>query len=197
MSFYRRQDRHLPVRPNLDQLKHQARDLLRAVRRGDREAVDEFKKFHPEASRFALNADETSALPAIRLADAQLVLARSYGAASWARLVQACNLIAAIWQDDVDTVHKIVTENPKLLHENAGIRNSNWGPPMSYAANLGRDRIIEMLHSLGAKDHVPALIRAELQSQIVTARLIHKLMGSPVLSDGRMFLRDPAYTLSA
>ena len=52
MSFYRRQDRHLPVRPNLDQLKHQAKDLLRAIDRGDPEAVDEFKKFHPEASRF-------------------------------------------------------------------------------------------------------------------------------------------------
>ena len=52
MSFYSRQDRHLPVRPNLDQLKHQAKDLLRAIDRGDPEAVDEFKKFHPEASRF-------------------------------------------------------------------------------------------------------------------------------------------------
>ena len=28
-------DRHFPVRPNLDQLKHQAKDLLRAVRQGD------------------------------------------------------------------------------------------------------------------------------------------------------------------
>jgi len=25
-------DRHFPVRPNLDQLKHQAKDLLRAIR---------------------------------------------------------------------------------------------------------------------------------------------------------------------
>jgi hypothetical protein len=68
---------------------------------------------------------------------------------------------------------------------------------MSYAANPGRDRIIEMLHAMGATDHIPALIRAELQGQIPTARLLHKLMGSPVLADGRMFLRDPAYTLSA
>ena len=29
-------DRHFPVRPNLDQLKHQAKDLLRAIRQGDR-----------------------------------------------------------------------------------------------------------------------------------------------------------------
>ena len=32
-------DRHFPVRPNLDQLKHQAKDLLRAVREGDADAV--------------------------------------------------------------------------------------------------------------------------------------------------------------
>ena len=28
-------DRHFPVRPNLEQLKHQAKDLLRAIRDGD------------------------------------------------------------------------------------------------------------------------------------------------------------------
>jgi hypothetical protein len=28
-------DRFVPVRPDLDQLKHQARDLLRAIKRGD------------------------------------------------------------------------------------------------------------------------------------------------------------------
>ena len=40
-------------------------------------------------------------------------------------------------------------KHPNLLHENAGIRNSNWGPPLSYAANLGRDRIIMIAHELG------------------------------------------------
>ena len=33
-----------------------------------------------------------------------------------------------------------------------GIGNNNWGPPMSYAANLGRDRIIRLLYDLGARD---------------------------------------------
>ena len=32
-------DRHFPVRPNLDQLKHQAKDLLHAVRQGDPDAI--------------------------------------------------------------------------------------------------------------------------------------------------------------
>ena len=34
-------DRRLPVRPDLKQLKHQAKDLLRAVRRGDPAALAE------------------------------------------------------------------------------------------------------------------------------------------------------------
>ena len=95
MSFYSRQDRHLPVRPNLDQLKHQAKDLLRAVRRGDKEAIEEFRRCHPEPSRFALNADKMpahltqDACAPIKLADAQLALALSYQAPSWPRLVQA------------------------------------------------------------------------------------------------------------
>lgn len=33
MSIYSPGDRHLPVRPDLDQLKHQAKDLLRGIRR--------------------------------------------------------------------------------------------------------------------------------------------------------------------
>lgn len=200
MSFYRRQDRHLPVRPNLDQLKHQAKDLLRAVQRGDPEALDEFMKFHPETERFTPNADKMSAhrtqdaRAPIKLADAQLVLARSYGAASWPRLVQACNLIDAIWSDDVDTVRRIVTENPKLLHENAGIRNNNWGPPLSYAANLGRDEIIRLLYKFGAMDLEHAMGRAMLQSKVETAAMIHQLLGSPLPPAGS--LGGPAYTLS-
>jgi hypothetical protein len=85
-------------------------------------------------------------------------------------------------------------KNPKLLHENAGIRNSNWGPPLSYAANLGRDRIIKMLHELGATDLMWAIDRATLQSKIGTARMLHEMMGSPLPPDDA--LGGPAYTLS-
>jgi len=202
--------RLLPVRPNLDQLKRQAKDLLRAIRRGDPEAIEEFKKYHPKASRLALNADETSALATnadkmfgnrtqdartpIKLADAQLVLARSYGAPSWPRLVQACKLIDAIWRDDVEAVREIVVQNPQLLHENAGIRNNNWGPPLSYAANLGRDEIIKLLHKFGALDLKHAMGRAMLQSKITTAAMLYKLLGSPTPPEGA--LSGPAYTLS-
>ena len=178
--------RHLPVRPDLDQLKHQAKDLLRNIRRGDVEAIEEFNKFHPRAGADPAN---------VKLSEAQFALARSYGGPSWPRLVQCCNLIDAIWRDDLEAVRELVTKHPNLLHEDARIRRSNWGPPMSYAANLGRDRIIKMLYDLGARDLETAIDRAALQSQIGTARLLHELMGSPPLPEGA--LSGPAYTLSA
>jgi ankyrin repeat protein len=178
-------DRRLPVRPDLDQLRNQAKDLLRAIRTGDASALDDLKKFHPK------KIDPARA----KLADAQSVLARSYEAPSWQRLVLCCQLIDAIWRDDVEAVRKLVVKNPQLLRENAGIRNNNWGPPMTYAANLGRDRIIEALLKLGATDLESAIGRATLQSQIGTARMLHAKLGSP--RPPADCLGGAAYTLSA
>ncbi|MFN2399429.1 MAG: hypothetical protein ABR543_12445 [Gemmatimonadaceae bacterium] len=178
-------DRHLPVRPDLQQLKHQAKDLLRAIRKGDPSAIAELERYHPD------KVDPADA----KLANAQLVLARSYQSPSWPRLVQGCELIDAIWRNDVPAVLSLIVKNPQLLHEDATIRKSNWGPPMTYAANLGRDRIIDALLELGAKDLQSAVGRATLQGQIGTARKLHTLMGAPCPPAGA--LAGPAYTLSA
>jgi len=160
--------RRLPVRPNLDQLKHQAKDLLR-----------EMQVTHPDA----------------KLADAQLALARDYEASSWTRLSHAVQLAEAIWQDDLEAVRALVTGNPQLIHEHVLIRtNSNWGPPMTYAANLGRNRIIELLRSLGATDLETAMDRAALQGQVETGLMLHGMLGRPVPPDES--LGGPAYTLS-
>lgn len=161
--------RTLPVRPDLDQLKHQAKDLLKAYRDGDRDASAHFAEFHPD----------TPSARRAKLSDAQLVLARIYGASSWTRIVQCCQLIDAIWDDDLDTVKRLVTANPNLLIEDARIVNSNWGPPMSYAANLGRDRIIRLLYELGARDLHQAMGRAVLQSRIETATMCMSCSASP------------------
>jgi hypothetical protein len=178
--------RRLPVRPDLNQLKHQAKDLLRAIHAGDPAAIAELREHHPDP------IDP----PKARLADAQLVLARSYEASSWTRLAQAAQLVEAIWGDDADAVRDLVTRNPKLLHEAVLIRaGSNWGAPMTYAANLGRDRIIQMLHGLGATDLMPAMGRAALQGKIGTARMLHALLGKPPIPDDG--LGGPAYTLNA
>ena len=178
--------RRLPVRPDLDQLKHQAKDLLRAVRTRDPVAIAELTEHHPH------RIEPQDA----KLADAQLVLARAYQASSWTRLVQAVQLAAAIWDDDLAAVRELVTRNPALLHEQVLIRaDSNWGPPMTYAANLGRDRIIRMLHELGATDLESAAGRAALQGQVDTAKMLHDMAGRPALRDDA--LGGPAYTLNA
>ena len=163
-------DRHLPVRPNLDQLKHQAKDLLRAIRNGDAAAAAELQKHHPERTE----PENT------KLADAQLVLARSYGNVSWPRLVLACRMTDAIWRDDVNAVRDLVLQHPQLLRQMArGTERCNWGPPMSYAANLGRDGIIAMLSELGAADLESAFDRACLQGQLDTARQLYALGARP------------------
>ncbi len=178
--------RRLPVRPNLDQLKHQAKDLLRAIRRRDPAAVEEFHTYHPEA----VSPDQA------KLADAQFAIARCYQLSSWPRLVHACKLIDAIWRNDLVAVRQLVVKNPHLLHEMArGTEKCNWGPPLSYAANLGRDEIIKMLFELGATDLESALDRAVLQSNIGTARMLHQMLGSPAQT--KEALVGAAYTLSS
>jgi ankyrin repeat protein len=176
--------RHLPVRPDLEQLKRQAKELLAAIRAREPEALADLAAHHPES----IDPD------AAKLADAQLVLARSYQSPSWNRLKQACNLTDAIWRDDLEAVRALVLQNPKLIHESALVRESNWGPPLSYAANLGRNRIIRMLYDHGARDLEHALDRAALQSQVDTAELLYELMGRPGVPEGA--LAGAAYTLS-
>jgi len=163
-------DRHFPVRPNLDQLKHQAKDLLRAVKQNEPAAVAELQKHHPTQSTKPID-------PAVaKLADVQAALARSYGLPSWPRLVTACRMTDAIWRGDVEAVRKLVMKDPRLLHESArGVADSNWGPPMSYAANVGQDGIIAMLREMGAQDLQHAFDRACLQGRVETARRLHAI----------------------
>lgn len=170
-TFY---DRHFPVRPNLDQLRHQAKDLLRAIRKGDVGAVAELQKHPPKQDGTPI--DPASA----KLADAQFVLARSYGLPSWPRLVTACRMTDAIWRGDAEAVRELVLRDPRLLHEAArGVPDSNWGPPMSYAANVGRDAIIQMLREMGATDVQHAFERACLQGKIETARRLRAMGAQP------------------
>ena len=93
-------ERHLPVRPNIEQLKHQAKDLLRDVRRGDAAALAEFRCFF----------DKEVEPAAVKLAQAQHALARSYNVPSWPRLVLACKIIDAIWRDDGEAVRALVAD---------------------------------------------------------------------------------------
>ena len=179
--------RRLPVRPDFDQLHRLAKELLRAIHDGDASAVAELREHHSESI-------EPSAA---KLADAQFVLARSYGASSWTRLVHAVRLAEAIWRDDLGEVRELITQNKALIREHVLIRtDSNWGPPMTYAANLGRDNIIRLLHQHGARDLESALGRAALQGKPDTVRMLWNLAGRPAPETHGWGLASPAYTLS-
>ena len=175
--------RHLPVRPRLHHLQQEARALLAAIHRDDAGAIAELRTHRGseiEPARATLQ-------------DAEHVLARGYGAEGWPRLVLACRLIDAIWRDDVEEVRTLVSQSPHVLREDARGVSGNWGPPMSYAANLGRNGIVEVLRNLGAEDVQFAFERASLQGQIATATLLHSMGARPV----RGSVMGPCETQSA
>ena len=74
--------RSLPATPSLEQQKKQARKLLDAARSGSATALARFR-IHPRLVAFS--DDELRTRP-FSLHEAQLVLAREYGFATWARL---------------------------------------------------------------------------------------------------------------
>ena len=69
----------LPSRPNLEHLKGQARTFQRQVQTGEKAALDIVGAFHPRPGL-------VQAPDRFPLADAQLVVARQYGFASWTAL---------------------------------------------------------------------------------------------------------------
>ena len=83
MSVPPRPARSLPPVPNLEQQKKQARELLEAARAQDPAALARFRAHHP---RVAESPDSAAPAPWLSLHDAQLVLAREYGFASWPKL---------------------------------------------------------------------------------------------------------------
>lgn len=65
----------LPVRPSLEQLRKQAKELLQQLRSGVASAVNRLQKYKPGSSKPIL-------------ADSQYIIAREYGFESWPKLVQ-------------------------------------------------------------------------------------------------------------
>src|SRR3989442_802999 len=70
--------RELPARPNLEQYQKQAKDLVKGWKSHDPEVLLRVKQHHPRL-RFSDSEHAKFAL-----ADAQLVIAREHGFASWA-----------------------------------------------------------------------------------------------------------------
>jgi ankyrin repeat protein len=108
--FYSAPTRVLPSNPNLDQLRKQAKDLLKAFAAGDSAAASEVALFERSPNR-----------DAFALVDAQRVLARAYGFSSWNKLkqhVDGINVKAfceAVDAGDIATVRRLAKARPDLV----------------------------------------------------------------------------------
>jgi len=75
--------RGLPGNANLEQLRNGAKSFQRAVRAGDAGAAEVVREFHPRLAGADPGSPE---LAAFKRSDAQLVVARSFGFTSWAKM---------------------------------------------------------------------------------------------------------------
>ena len=106
----------LPSRPNLEHLKKQAKDLLKAHQSNARDAINRVKVVFPLPAPFGL-------------AQAQLVVAREYGFESWTKLkidletsrstrIEKANSIAGyLVAGRADTAFSLLEEDPTLASE--------------------------------------------------------------------------------
>ena len=74
----------LPERPNLEQLKRQAKDLLRSAKAGQGDALARFRIL----PAFTHQRDDQQLAATVALHDAQSVVSREHGFASWSALVE-------------------------------------------------------------------------------------------------------------
>jgi hypothetical protein len=137
--------RRLPTRPNLDQLKRQAKELVSEHRAGTIQACQRIREFHP---RFVAAPDHSIRTATFTLSDGQLTVAREYGFASWARLRtfvrdedaagldrphheritdrrfrQAVDLLD---DGDVDGLRRLLAESPVLATQRVRFEGGNY-----------------------------------------------------------------------
>jgi len=115
----------LPPRADLDQLRQRAKDLLKAAKRGDADAL---ARLHAVSGQLILDS-------------AQLALAREHGFASWAKLKTEIDRRNILDSTEVTRLNALLAEHPELAVEEM----RNWcdhpgGPsPLSYVAMLRYD----------------------------------------------------------
>src|SRR5262245_54803676 len=104
----------LPARPNLEMQHKRAKELVRAAWSGDADALTRIRVLHPMPP-----APDT-----LKLADAQLVIARGYGFESWAAMKQKIDsLTKSPVEQFLDALHGGAVERVRtLLEEHADVR---------------------------------------------------------------------------
>ncbi len=125
----------LPARPDLGQLHHQAKDLLRAAQHGDPDAV---ARINAVSGRLILSS-------------AQLALAREYGFASWAKLKLEVERRDILNSRDLSRLARLLAEHPEL----ATTKMEHWAD-RQHSEPLGYITMMRFNHDrLGLPSELP------------------------------------------
>ena len=187
------QHKQLPRNPSLEHLKSQAKQLLKAHKDGSPNALQRIRSFFPKLSD-ATDVEIQST--AFGLQDAQLVIAREYGFASWARLKEAVlyqeqaveemstkNLLFQILriddhtQTDIQRVEELITADPSLV----SVKDENGRTPIEALAsrgliNFGKERwyrpirqLYDLFREHGAATNVVAAVLMDDREHVETS----------------------------
>jgi hypothetical protein len=167
----------LPSRPSLEQLRNQAKDLVKQYLAGEPAAVDRVREFHPDFGGSSGRSSDTPLTSSLfppdgeraaegwvrarvfRLHDAQLVIAREYGFAGWPRLKEHVESVLLETGDPIEVLKKAFQANDaplfrKLLDRYPEIKakiNEPIGPFDSPAITNVRTReMLDVLLEAGA-----------------------------------------------
>ena len=138
----------LPPKPNLEQLKNQARDLLTAHRAGTSEAS---QRIRASLRRLSSASDPEVREAKFTLRDAQSVLAREYGFPSWAKLKTHIESLCTQGSVREQVLH-IVSERPE---EAARAIRSMQGNPQQVGTLMvavGQDPTAELFRYMNDGD---------------------------------------------
>jgi ankyrin repeat protein len=155
--------RRLPEQPSLEQLRKQAKDLLQSYRSGVPAAISEVNQFErkPDSAAFALN-------------DAQRVVARAYGFASWPKLkafvdgVNITRFADAVKAGDVARVRSMVASRPELIAMEMSANDEHRG--LHYAVLRRDPTMVRLLMEAGADARKGIFPHRDATSALALAR---------------------------
>lgn len=141
----------LPPSPSLQQLRNRAKDLLRALNEGDPVALQRLRQVHPQ---FKDSAQTQRDLANIKLADAQLVVAREQGFESWPKLKKHAesrsssrvNMHELVAAGDLEAVKEAIARDPQAINQ----PNEAGLPPLYTAARCRHQSAVDLLINHGA-----------------------------------------------
>lgn len=154
--------RQLPPSPSLEQLKKQAKSLLKRQQAADPEALNRIRESHPRSKNLA---QEQIAASPFALADAQLVIAREYGFVSWSKLqfhvrtLEAASSTAeavaalrdAAGKGDLAQLSALLDARPELIDERGG---EGVRTPLHQAVFGNSEPAVKLLLERGANPNI-------------------------------------------